>query len=82
VVESDIADRLLALERRNRTLGIGLICCSLVAVVALGAAIRALTPVLRVQSASALPSTLWRHLRVSKLSRRRLRKLRPTSLSA
>jgi hypothetical protein len=49
--QSEFGDRLARLERRNRILGFGLAGCAIVAVIALVAALRALIPILRVQSA-------------------------------
>jgi hypothetical protein len=49
--QPELGDRLTRLERRNRILGFGLAGCAIVAVIALVAALRALIPILRVQSA-------------------------------
>ncbi|MGO9264364.1 MAG: hypothetical protein ACLQBA_05665 [Candidatus Binataceae bacterium] len=48
---TEVETRLQRLERQNHTIFFGLVTCAVVALVALGAAMRALVPVLRVQSA-------------------------------
>jgi hypothetical protein len=49
--QPDFESRLARLEHRNRILVFGLTGCTIVAVIALGTAMRALVPILRVQSA-------------------------------
>jgi hypothetical protein len=49
--QADFEVRLQRLERQNRVLRIGIAGCAIIAVIALGVAVRALIPILRVQAA-------------------------------